>query len=237
MTVAGATVVVNAGVLAGLVLSQLVRPGAPYIAIGWAGEALDMQTMVDVFAGPDHRAVYSGLLHWYDLPMWTLGGVTESKLPDQQAAAEAALTLLTDALTGGHMVHDIGFMESAYCGSLTQLVLCDEIVAWIRHLTAPVDLSDEALALDVIDEVGPGGLFLAHRHTRRHARDRLPAGLFDRHDRRDWLARGGLDATTRAAAKVEEILATASEALLDPQTRRQLRSIVDAAVSTDTSAR
>ena len=59
MTVLGSTVVVNAGVLAGLVMAQLKREGAPYIAIGWAGEALDMRTMVDVFAWPDHRAVYS----------------------------------------------------------------------------------------------------------------------------------------------------------------------------------
>ncbi|MFA5124076.1 trimethylamine methyltransferase family protein, partial [Zavarzinia sp.] len=118
MTVLGATVVVNAGVLAGLVMAQLKREGAPYIAIGWAGEVLDMRTMVDIFAWPDHRAVYSSLLHWYDLPMWTLGGVTDSKLPDQQAAAEAALTLLADAVSGGHMIHDIGFMESAYTGSL-----------------------------------------------------------------------------------------------------------------------
>ena len=85
----------------------------------------------------------------------------ESKLPDQQAAAEAALTLIVDALAGGHMVHNIGYLESAYCGSLTQVALCDEIVAWIRQLQKPVALDDDALALDVIEKVGPGGLFLS----------------------------------------------------------------------------
>ena len=49
------------------------------------------------------------------------------------------------------MVHDIGFMESAFCGSLTQLVLCDEIVAWIKNLMRPVDLDDDALGLEVIN--------------------------------------------------------------------------------------
>ena len=78
-----------------------------------------MRTMVDVYAGPDHRAVLATLMHYYDLPMWTLGGVSDAKLPDQQAAAEAALTLMVDALAGGHMIHDIGYLESAYCGSLT----------------------------------------------------------------------------------------------------------------------
>ena len=183
---AGSTVVVNAGVLAGLVMAQLKREGAPYIAIGWAGEAMDMRTMVDVFAWPDHRGVYSSLLHWYDLPMWTLGGVTDSKLPDQQAAAEAALTLMTDAVIGGHINHNIGFIESAFTGSLTQVVLGDDIVGWIKAFVAPVDLSDEALGLDVIDEVGPGGLFLKHKHTRAARARPLPARVFDRSTYEDW---------------------------------------------------
>ena len=208
MTVAGSTVVVNAGVLAGLVMAQLKREGAPYIAIGWAGEAMDMRTMVDVFAWPDHRGVYSSLLHWYGLPLWTLGGVTDSKLPDQQAAAETALTLMADAVTGGHINHNIGFMESAYTGSLTQVVLGDDIVGWIKAFVSPVDLSDEALGLDVIDEVGPGGLFLKHRHTRVHARDRFQPAIFDRSTYEDWSRRGGKDATAVAAARVDELLAT-----------------------------
>jgi len=229
MTVAGSTVVVNAGVLAGLVMSQLKREGAPYIAIGWAGEAMDMRTMVDVYSWPHHRAVYASLLHYYDLPMWTLGGVTDSKLPDQQAAAEAALTLMADALDGGHMVHDIGYMESAFCGSLTQVVVCDEIVAWIRRLTEPVDLSDDALALDVIEQVGPGGLFLKHRHTRIHAHDRAPARVFDRSNRGDWLASGGLDATSKAASQVDDILLTPSPVELDSDTRAALHRITQRA--------
>ena len=208
MTVAGSTVVVNAGVLAGLVMAQLKREGAPYIAIGWAGEAMDMRTMVDVFAWPDHRGVYSSLLHWYGLPLWTLGGVTDSKLPDQQAAAETALTLMADAVIGGHINHNIGFIESAFTGSLTQVVLGDDIVGWIKAFVAPVDLSDEALGLDVIDEVGPGGLFLKHKHTRVHARDRFQPAIFDRSTYEDWQRRGGKDATAVAAERVDELLAT-----------------------------
>jgi trimethylamine---corrinoid protein Co-methyltransferase len=207
MTVAGSTVVVNAGVLAGLVMSQLKREGAPYISIGWAGEAMDMRTMVDVFSWPDHRGVYSSLLHWYKLPMWTLGGVTDSKLPDQQAAAEAALTLMADAVSGGHMIHNIGFMESAFTGSLTQVVLGDDIAGWIKAFTAPVEITDETLALDVIHEVGPGGLFLKHRHTRTHARDRFQPRLFDRSTYEDWRRRGAKDTTAAAAERVDRLLA------------------------------
>jgi trimethylamine--corrinoid protein Co-methyltransferase len=231
MTVAGSVVVVNAGVLAGLVVSQLKREGAPFVAIGWAGETLDMRTMVDVYAGPDHRGVYASLLHWYGLPMWTLGGVSDAKLADQQAAAEAALTMLADAVCGGHMIHDAGYLESAFTGSLTQLVLCDEIAAWVRAFTAPVDLSDEALALDVIDAVGPGGLFLLHKHTRRHARDSFQPRLFDRNTRERWASAGALDATSRAAARVDEILATPAAKALPEDCRRAVHSVIERAES------
>ncbi len=237
MTVLGSTVVVNAGVLAGLVMAQLKRAGAPYIAIGWAGEALDMRTMVDIFAWPDHRAVYSSLLHWYGLPMWTLGGVTDSKLPDQQAAAEAALTLLADAVSGGHMIHDIGFMESAFTGSLTQVVLCDDIAGWVKAFLKPIEITDEELGLDVIDQVGPGELFLKHRHTRVHARDRWQPQVFDRRSREEWLAggaggpaaagrTGGLDATAVAAARVERILAEHEVPPLPPLADAAIEAVV-----------
>jgi trimethylamine---corrinoid protein Co-methyltransferase len=229
MTVAGSVVVVNAGVLAGLLVSQLKRESAPYVSIGWAGETLDMRTMVDVYAGPDHRGVYASLLHWYGLPMWTLGGVTDAKTLDQQAAAEAALTMLADAVCGGHMIHDAGFMESALTGSLAQLVLCNEIAGWVKAFLAPVDLSDEALALDVIDAVGPGGLFLLHKHTRRHARDGFQPRLFERRTRERWDAEGGLDATSRAAARVDEMLAAPAVDALPDDFREALHSVIEKA--------
>jgi len=229
MTVAGATVVVNAGVLAGVVMSQLKRAGAPYIAIGWAGEAMDMRTMVDTYAGPDHRGVYSSLLHWYGLPMWTLGGVSDAKLPDEQAAAEAALTLMADALGGGHMIHDVGYLQSAYCGSLAQLVVCDDIIGWVKSFLAPVDLSDEALGLDVIDEVGPGGLFLLHKHTRRHARERFAGAVFERDTLQGWEAQGARDATVRAAERVERILTEHHPEPLPDDVRAAVHAVVEAA--------
>jgi trimethylamine--corrinoid protein Co-methyltransferase len=147
--------------------------------------------------------------------MWTLGGVTEAKLPDQQAAAEAALTIMADAVAGGHMIHDIGFMESSFTGSLTQLALCDDVIGWVKSFLAPVEITEEGLALDVIDEVGPSGTYLAHTHTRRHARERWEPRVFDRASWGAWEKAGGKtagntegrDATARAAEVVDEILA------------------------------
>jgi trimethylamine--corrinoid protein Co-methyltransferase len=116
------------------------------------------------------------------------------------------------------MIHDIGFMESAYTGSLTQVVLCDDIAGWVKAFLKPVEITDEELGLEAIEQVWPGELFLKHKHTRRHARDRWQPRVFDRRSREEWLsgghggpaaagAAGGQDATAVAAARVNQILA------------------------------
>ncbi len=207
VTTAGSMALVNAGVLAGLVLSQLRREGTPFITSGWGGEGLDMQTMVSPYCPPDSKSVAHDLAHYYNLPMFSLGGCSESKLVDQQAAAEAALTLMTETLGGGNLIHDLGYLESGLCGSLAQLVICDEIVGWLEHLMAPVEISDETLALDLIDEVGPDGQFLDTEHTMAHFRERWYPGVFERGNYDQWQAAGGKSLGERAAERVKEILA------------------------------
>ena len=83
----------------------------------------------------------------------------------------------------------------------------------------------------MIDEVGPGGLFLKHKHTRRHARDRYQPHVFERDSYDDWLAHGGLDATARAAARVDEILASHVPEPLPEDVRRALHDVVEEAES------
>ena len=103
---------------------------------------------------------------------------------DGQSAAEAALTLLVVAMGGGQLTHDCGYLESGLTGSLAQMAICDEIVGWIRAATAPVDLSDEALALADIDLLGIDGSFLETDHTLDRFRERWYPALFDREQSR-----------------------------------------------------
>jgi trimethylamine--corrinoid protein Co-methyltransferase len=208
VTTAGNMALNQAGILVGIVLAQLVREGAPVIVPGFGGDALDLRTMVDPYAEPDHRGVAPSLAHHYGLPMFSLAGGSDSKVVDQQAAAEAALTMLVDALAGGHLVHDSGYLESGLTGSLAQLAICDEIAAWIRAAIAPVRIDDETLALDVIDALGPDGSFLETDHTIAHFRDRWYPTLIDRASHSAWAAKGGRTMAERAAARVDELLAT-----------------------------
>jgi trimethylamine--corrinoid protein Co-methyltransferase len=226
VTTAGSMALVNAGVLAGLVLSQLKREGAPFVVSGWGGEGLDMQTMVTPYCPPDSKGVAHDLAHYYNLPMFSLGGCSESKLVDQQAAAEAALTLMTETLGGGNLIHDLGYLESGLCGSLAQLVICNEIVGWLEHFMAPVEINDETLALDLIDKVGPDGQFLDSKHTLTHFRKHWYPDVFERGNHDQWQEAGGKSLGERAVERVEEILTEHQPEPLPDDVVQAIRAIV-----------
>jgi len=226
VTAAGSMAMVNAGVLTGLVLSQLKREGAPFIMPGWGGGALDMRTTVEPYCAPDALGMAQALAHYYNLPMFGLAGASESKLVDGQASAEAALTLLVDTLSGANLIHDLGYLESGLTFSLAQLVICNEIVDWIEHFMAGVEINDETLALDLIDEVGPEGQYLKTQHTREHFRERWYPQVFERDSYSGWLAKGGKSLAERAAERVEEILAEHQPEPLPENIRQKIRAIV-----------
>jgi trimethylamine--corrinoid protein Co-methyltransferase len=229
ITVAGCQVVWNVGALVGLILSQLKREGAPYVMAGWGAGALDMRTTVQPYAEPDRRGVAQAMAHFYGLPMFALGGCSDSKCLDEQAGIEAALTLMVTAMTGGHIVHDLGYLESGLCYSLAQLVICDETLGWIDHCLRGVDVSDEALAVDLIDQVGPDGQFLDSQHTLTHFRERWYPSLMDRDNFDGWQASGAKSLEQRAAERVEEILAEHQPEPLPEDVGRAVHAIVERA--------
>jgi trimethylamine--corrinoid protein Co-methyltransferase len=162
---------------------------------------------VDPYVGPDPKGAAEALAHHLRLPMFSLGGGADSKIVDGQAAAEAAAAILLDALAAGQVTHDCGYLESGLAGSLAQLAICDELVGWTRAATAPLDLSDDALALDLVDELGPDGSYLEADHTLAHYRSRWYPALLDRRARGAWAAAGGQSLGLRAADRVDAILA------------------------------
>jgi trimethylamine--corrinoid protein Co-methyltransferase len=136
---------------------------------------------------------------------------------------------MTDALCGSNIIHDLGYLESGLTGSLVQLVICDEILGWISHFVRGVDVGDVALALDLIDEIGPDGNFLESDHTFEHFRERWYPKLFERDNFEGWLAKGGQTLAERAAARVEIILADHQPDPLPEETIQQLEAIIQRA--------
>jgi trimethylamine--corrinoid protein Co-methyltransferase len=146
------------------------------------------------------------MAHYYNLPMFGIGGCSDSKLVDQQAAAEAALTLMSETLGGATLIHDIGYLESGLCGSLAHVVICEEMVSWIKKMSAPVEIDAETLAIDVIDAIGPDGQFLDADHTYNHFRERWYPQLFDRRSFDQWQSVGSFTLAERASQRVDYIL-------------------------------
>lgn len=229
VTPAGSIALDFAGVLMGLTLSQLKQEGAPVIVPGMPpGSTFDMKTMVLSYCEPE-RTIAQALGQFYGFPMFAIAGASESKTVDSQAAAEAALSLVVETLAGGNIIHDLGYLESGLTFSFVQLVLCDEIVSWIKAFTKEFEVSDETLALDMIAELGTDGDFLNTDHTLKHYRERWYPTYFERSNYDSWLKKGGKDFVQRATETVNQVLAEHKPEPLAANVREKLREIVQRA--------
>ena len=227
ITIPGFLVANNAAQLAGLVVSQLKREGAPFIRCCHSGGTFDMRTTVGLHSAPEVRGFQEDLAHWYGLPSFGIGGTSASKCVDQQAALEAALTLMSSTLSGAHLIHDVGYLEAGLSGSLPHLVICHEIIAWLKAYMKGLEINAETLALDVIDEVAPDGNFIDTQHTVRHLREDHYPELRNQKRFEDWFADGAMSLLERSTMKVETILAAHKARELPEKVRKMIQKIVD----------
>lgn len=226
-TAAGCMANMNAGIMLGVVLSQLVREGAPIAVPGWNGGPYNLQTMVGNYVLADEQGIPTSMGRYYDLPVFGLGGSTDSKVLDQQAAIEMTISLMTALLHGANIVHDVGFMESGLQGSLQLLVIANETIGFLRAATRGVTVNDETLALDVTEELGPTGSYLQHPHTIRHYKEPFYSKLFDKGGYSQWQKKGGLTMEARASKVVDEILANYQPKALPEDVQKRIRAIVE----------
>ena len=117
------------------------------------------------------------------------------------------MTLLAETLSGANLIHDVGYLASGMTASLSQLVICDEIIGWIKRFTQSIEVNDDTLALDLIDEIGADGQYLAEPHTLTHYREDWYPSLFDRQNIDGWKADGQRTLRDRARQKANQILA------------------------------
>ena len=179
---------------------------------GYVGTIADVRTM-----GYASGAVEMGLLNagsaqlaqYWHLPFYATGGMSDSKIPDIQSGYERALNLLPVALAGANYIHDAaGLLEFALTVGYEQYVIDNEIIGMVMRALKGIEVSEDTLALDIIDKVGPGGNFLAEEHTVSHMRSEFffPK-VSDRSKREKWFSEGGKDARERAKEMAKDILA------------------------------
>jgi len=183
------------------------------------------------YADPDCKAFGLEMSRYYNLPAFNWGGMSDSKLLDEQAVMEAALTLFAATLNGGNLIHDIGYMESGLTGSLELVVICDEIISWLTVFAEGLEINEETLALDLIHEHALSGDFLGTAHTLRHVREDWRPRLVDRNSYDKWVERGATSMREKARAKIDEILNSEPQRSLPSEAEERIKTIADNAVA------
>jgi trimethylamine--corrinoid protein Co-methyltransferase len=208
VTLAGGLALGNAEVLSSLVLHQLMRPGAPFV-YGSGLHHMDMKTTISVYGAPEFqlaRVAVAEMGQFYGLPTWGYAGHSDSCVMDEQAATDAAFSVLIALLSGHNLVHDVGYLEAGLTTSPEMVVFTAEMISMLGHFMNGVSLDAESLALEVIHQVGPGGDFLTARHTLKHFRELWQPSLFDRRRADDWVAAGSKRLNQRLRDKTVAII-------------------------------
>jgi len=217
-TLAGSFVQGNARMLSGLVIHQLKSPGAPLI-VDTSIVFLDMQTMASPYMTPEvllASIMNKEMALYYGIPTFAKAGAGDAKILDQQAGVEIGMTIFNEYLIGNNLIHDMGYLEMGMTGSLESLVICDEVVSYVKRFGRGVDFSAEHLAIEVIEEVGPGGNYLTHDHTLKHFREEFWfAGLLDHNNHDSWVKQGSKSLSDRAHERAAQILQEHSPAALE----------------------
>jgi trimethylamine--corrinoid protein Co-methyltransferase len=220
VTAAGTLAQLLAEAMAGIALTQLIRPGVP-VVFGAFVSSISMQSGAPTFGTPEGTLLLNGaaqLARRLNLPFRSGGSFTSSKVPDAQAAQESAQSMLATVLSGTNFVlHAAGWLEGGLCSSYEKLMLDIDMLGMMHVLAKGMDFSQESQAMDALREVGPGGHFLGAAHTQRHfetAFYRSP--LADNNSFEQWDLDGRKDAATRANARWKAMLAAYEPPPLDP---------------------
>ena len=210
VTLAGTMVVANAEFLGGLVIQEFASPGAP-VVYSAGGGTVDFRTGSGI-PSPESSLMGLGLtelVQRYQIPSEKgITGGTASKVLDTQAGYEKARTILTHILTVPDLATGLGGLERARITSPEALVIDNEIIDYALRFAQGFEVNDETLAVDIINKVGPGGIFLGEKHTLKHFRERWMSRLSDIDSFETWQKKGSKPIDRVAKERVKEILAT-----------------------------
>jgi len=232
-TTAGQVVVANAELLSGITILQTMHPGAPTYYCPFSADMDLLTGNMDAAWGPEpvlYNLAMAQLGRRYGLPMCIGTNGTGAKTQNWQAGAQHMLMLMATLGCGDiDLIACTGGIDSSRVFSFEQVMLDCELWEIAARLLERAPFTDEYLAVDVIDEVGPGQHFLAHPHTRAHMRERWRAQFFGAQTWAEWEAEGRPDPRDRARDRARELVATHRPEPLPEDVDRELRSVVESA--------
>jgi trimethylamine--corrinoid protein Co-methyltransferase len=230
ITLAGAVAQQNAEALAGIAFTQLINPGNP-VVYGAFTSNVDMQSGSPAFGTPEGAwATLAGgqLARRYNLP-YRSSGVANSKTADAQAGYEAMMSLWPVMLAhANYVLHAAGWLDAGLTAGYEKFVIDVELLQMLDAFMQGVTVDTTTLALDAIDEVGPGGHHFGSAHTMERYRSEFYRPMIsDWQNYGNWLEQGALTAADRAYQKWNEVLANYQPPPLDPAIAEELQAYVE----------
>ncbi len=230
VTLAAAIAQQNAEALAGIALTQLVRPGAPVVYGGFTTN-IDMQTGSPAFGTPEGAlALLCGgqLARHYGVPFRGSGGLNNAKSVDAQASYETQMSLWPAVMAHANLIlHSAGWLEAGLVCSLEKFIIDVEGLAVMQRMLEGVVIDEDTLALPFIAEVGPGGHHLGTAHTLARYRSEFYMPIVsDRQNYDKWREDGSRDAARRAHDVAGQLLAAYEPPPLDPTVAEALVDFV-----------
>jgi trimethylamine--corrinoid protein Co-methyltransferase len=229
ITLAGALAQQTAEALAIIALCQLVRPGAPCVMGGFTSN-VDMRTGSPAFGTPEyvHAAIATAQIgRRLGVPVRT-SAVNASPAVDAQSTYETGFSLQAAILSHSHLVnHATGWLEGGLVASLEKIVVDAEMLRGWAGVLRPIAFTDDDLAVDAIKGVEPGGHFFGTAHTLARFETAFHRPLLsDWSNYENWTEAGGKDATRRATALWQRLLAEYEAPPLDPAVREAVAEYV-----------
>jgi trimethylamine--corrinoid protein Co-methyltransferase len=218
--------------LSGVVLHQLMQPGAP-VFCGAAATVMDMRSGNSAFAAIESQMVNVATTQiWRYLNMVSHGIVatSDAKTVDAQTGLEAAQGIMMGALGGINLISGMGMIDSGLCQSFAKLIIDNEIGGMVLRLAQGIESTQETLAFDVIREVGPGGQFLTAEHTLQWMRQEhyFPSAVIQRQSQTDLQNTIAPDAYKTAGELAKITIATHESRRLDEDIKKELIRIITA---------
>ena len=229
VTLAGALVQQHAEALAGITLTQIVRPGVPVVYGGFTSN-VDMKSGAPAFGTPEYAqaAQISGQLARRIGVPFRSSNVTAANAVDAQAAYESQFALWGALMGGAHVLeHGAGWMHGGLTASFEKLILDAELLQMMQAYFTPPQIDPASLAEAAIAEVGPGGHFFGTAHTMDRYERAFHAPMLSNWDNYpNWLEKGSVEAPARANAVWKQLLAEAEDPGLDPAIDEALATFV-----------
>lgn len=230
ITLAGALVQQHAEAMAGIVLTQIVRPGVPVMYGGFTSN-VDMRSGAPAFGTPEYTkaAQASGQLARHIGVPFRSSNVTAANAVDFQAAYESQMAIWGALMGGAHLLnHAAGWMHGGLTASFEKLILDAEMLQMMDSYFEPVVVDEDSLALDAIREVGPAGHFFGAEHTMQRYETAFYAPMVSNWDNHGtWLERGSITAPERANTIWKSMLGSYEQPPIDPAIDEALHDYMD----------